>query len=58
MKISRVANARRQITNTIFGTASVDVALRATSAGLVKVALSIGKRLQWTRSDMRILQAS
>ena len=49
MKISRAATARMQITNTIFGAASVAVALRATSAGPatgVKVALSTGKRLQ------------
>jgi hypothetical protein len=46
------------ITNTILGAASVTVALRATSAGLVKAALSTGKRLQKTRSDVRICQAS
>ena len=58
MKISRATTATRQITITIFGAASVAVALRATSAGLVKAALSTGKRLQQSRSDMRIPQAS
>ena len=61
MKISRAATARTQITNTILGAASVAVALRATSAGPatgVKAALSTGKRLQRTRSDVRIPQAS
>ena len=51
MKISRAATARMQITNAILGAASVAVALRATSAGLVKAALSTEKRLQWTRLD-------
>ena len=61
MKISRAATATMQITNTIFGAASVAVALRATSAGPatgVKAALSTENRLQWTPSDMRIPQAS
>jgi hypothetical protein len=58
MKTSRDATATMQIKNTIFGAASVAVALRATSAGLIKAALFTGKRLQWTRSDMPIPQAS
>ena len=58
MKISRAATARTQITNTILGAASVAVALRATSAGLVNMTLAAGKRLQETRSDVRIPQAS
>ena len=58
MKISRAATARTQITNTILGAASVAVALRATSAGLVNMTLAAGKRLQETRPDVRILQAS
>ena len=58
MKISRAATARTQITNTILGAASVAVALRATSAGLVNMTLAAGKRPQETRSDVRILQAS
>jgi len=58
MKTSRAATARRQITNTILGAGPVAVALQATSAGLVKAALSTGKWPQWTRSDVRIPQAS
>ena len=58
MKTSRAATARRQITNTILGAGPVALGLRATSAGLVKAALSTGKRLQRTRSDVRIPQAS
>jgi len=40
------------------GAASVAVARRATFARLAKAALSTGKRLQQSRSDMRIRQAS
>jgi len=61
MKISRAATAKTQITNTILGAASVAVAQPATSAGLatgVEAVLPAGKRLQQTRSDVRIPQAS
>jgi hypothetical protein len=58
MKINLAVTARMQITNTIFGARSVAVALRATIAGLLKTAVSTGKRLRWTRSDVRIPQAS
>ena len=58
MKISRAATARTEITNTIFGAASVAAALRATSLVLIKAVLSVGKALERTRSEVRILQAS
>jgi hypothetical protein len=52
--MNRAATAKTQITNTILGAASVAVALRATSAGPGNVMLSTGKRLQLTRSNVRI----
>jgi low affinity Fe/Cu permease len=58
MKINLAVTARMQIRITNFVAASVAVVLWATSTGLAKTALSTGKRLRWTRSDVRIPQAS